>query len=409
MNVFPLRTGAALRAKAIGASSTVLGYAVPRRPAPNVASVRRVVVVKPASLGDVILSSAAIGALRAALPHAHLSLAVGTWSLPAAHGIPGVDAVVDLGNFGTPGRFGLGDVPAAVRMFRRGRYDLAVVLDRSPIVAVAPLLAGIPWRAGIDSAGRGFAHGIRVRWAKQCHEADLYLQVVRAATAREGVHEVVSPPALAFEPGVEARVEAAAYWREAGLDSAGGPVLVIHPGGGSNPGMSLNAKRWPPERFGAVAQALGSVGARVVVVGDRSDQPTVTAMKHSTGTPMVDLSGRLGFATLAALIGRADAYLGNDSVPLHLAVAMGTPSVALYGPTDPRMYGPYAPISGPYEGRGMGLVSPEACSQQRPFRPGPIMACAGCRCIDLIKPTEVARAVVTMISKGRDADGAPFR
>ena len=363
--------------------------------------------MKPASLGDVVLSSPAVAVVRAAFPTAHLSLAVGSWSLPAAQGIPNVDEIVDLGNFGTPGRFGPRDLPAAVQMMRGGRYDLAVVLDRSPMVAVAPLLAGIPWRAGIDSAGRGFAHGIRVRWARRCHEADLYLAVARAATAGAISPDALPLPALAFDPGPAARTAAEMFWRDTGLAVSGGPIVVIHPGGAANPGMTLSAKRWPADRFGSVARALAQAGFRVVLVGDLTDSLVVAAVKESAGTSLIDLSGRADFTTLAAIIERADVYVGNDSVPLHLAVAMGTPAVALYGPTDPRVYGPYATPRGPYVGRGVALVSPNACSQARAFRPGPIEACPGCRCIDAIAPSDVLRAITSLIEARRGANDTP--
>ncbi|NDG99141.1 MAG: hypothetical protein EBY11_14540, partial [Proteobacteria bacterium] len=104
-------------------------------------------------------------------------------------------------------------------------------------------------------------------------------------------------------------------------------------------------------------------------------------------------------ATLAALIGRADAYLGNDSVPLHLAVAMGTPAVAIYGPTDPRVYGPWGPEGGTYAGKGIAIVDPGACSQGRAFRPGPLDACPGCRCIDRVDTSTVTNAVLNLFER----------
>ena len=365
------------------------------------------VVIKPASLGDVVLSSPAVAVVRAAFPSAHLSLAVGSWSVPAAQGIQNINEIVDLGNFGTPGRFGPRDLPAAVQMLRVGRYDLAVVLDRSPMVAIAPLLAGIPWRAGIDSAGRGFAHGIRVRWARRCHEADLYLAVARAATAGAISRDALPLPAVAFDPGPAARAAAEMLWREAGLAVSAGPIVVIHPGGAANPGMTLSAKRWPADRFGSVANALAQAGCCVVLVGDLTDSLVVASVKESAGTPLVDLSGRADFATLAALIERADVYLGNDSVPLHLAVAVGTPAVALYGPTDPRVYGPYATPGSPYVGRGVAIVSPNACSQARAFRPEPINACPRCRCIDAIAPSDALRAIAGLIKARRGPNDTP--
>jgi ADP-heptose:LPS heptosyltransferase len=168
--------------------------------------------------------------------------------------------------------------------------------------------------------------------------------------------------------------------------------------------MTLNAKRWPPHNYATVASDLVRLGHRVALVGDQTEATIIGAVKASSDVPLVDLSGRLDFATLAATIGLADAYLGNDSVPLHLAVAMGTPAVALYGPTDPRVYGPYAPPDGAYAGRGIAVVSPQACSQARAFRPGPIEACPQCRCIDAIAPAEVVRRVADLLKVGRNAE-----
>ena len=130
VNGSPRRSGAAWRTKLISAGSRLAATVVPGHGAPPASAIRRLVVIKPASLGDVILATPAISLLRVAFPTAHLSLAVGQWSLPAARGVLGIDRLVDLGNFGTPGRFGVRDLPEAARILRDGSYDLAVVLDR---------------------------------------------------------------------------------------------------------------------------------------------------------------------------------------------------------------------------------------------------------------------------------------
>src|SRR5690349_13107935 len=96
-----------LRASIISAAGRTLGAIFPRRAAPPLASVRRVLIVKPASLGDVLQATPAIAALRQALPDAHLTIAVGTWSRAAIENNPDVDEVLDCGSFGTPGRYGL--------------------------------------------------------------------------------------------------------------------------------------------------------------------------------------------------------------------------------------------------------------------------------------------------------------
>ncbi|NDF10141.1 MAG: hypothetical protein EB058_15810, partial [Proteobacteria bacterium] len=91
------------RTRVITLLARTLGQAIPTRSAPDPATIRRLIVIKPASLGDVILASPAVATLRRAFPNAYLTLATGQWSLPAARGIPGVDDIQDLGTFGTPG------------------------------------------------------------------------------------------------------------------------------------------------------------------------------------------------------------------------------------------------------------------------------------------------------------------
>src|SRR5262245_35582892 len=161
----------------VTASGRGLGTVFPQRAAPRPEDVRRVVVIKPASFGDILFATPALAAIRRGYPGAHLTFAVGKWYTELTSGIPDADEILDCGSFGTPGRYGWKDVWRFSRTLQAGRYDLAVVLDRSPRVAVAPLLARIPHRAGIDSSGRGFALTVRVPWDRPRHEVELMLDV----------------------------------------------------------------------------------------------------------------------------------------------------------------------------------------------------------------------------------------
>jgi ADP-heptose:LPS heptosyltransferase len=100
---------------------------------------------------------------------------------------------------------------------------------------------------------------------------------------------------------------------------------------------------------------------------------------------------------LAALLERSHLYVGNDSAPLHLAAAVGTPVLGIFGPTDPAIYGPY-------KAQGALLVHADACSQRRKFAPGPVTACAHCRCIDLIAVDDALEA-----AKQTFAEAAPHQ
>src|SRR5690606_23171405 len=109
-----------------------------------------------------------------------------------------------------------------------------------------------------------------------------------------------------------------------------GPVVALHPGADHFP-----AKRWPVDRFALLADRLAErYGARVVLVGGPGDVPLAAAIRERVQrAPLLDLTGRLALLETAAVLERVDLMVGNDSGPLHMAVAVGTPVVALFGPS----------------------------------------------------------------------------
>jgi lipopolysaccharide heptosyltransferase II len=276
------------------------------------------------------MTTPTLKALRRRYPRSVIHYAVGSHARPAIIGHPDVAELVDVG--AGAGR-GVRSALALLRRMRRGRYDMCLVLERSPLFTVLPLLAGIAVRAGIDSAGRGFALNVRVPWDESLHEADLYLSVAAAvgcATDNLQLH---------FEPDAAASQAAEDVFQ---LHGIGGRVVAIAPGGGTNPGMDLPEKRWPPERFAALADRLvREEGVTVAVIGGPSDRSACAAMRDAMKSPFVDLTGDTPFAERAAFLERCALFVGNDSGPMHLAVATGCPVVAIFGPTDPGLYGPY--------------------------------------------------------------------
>ncbi|CAA9249246.1 MAG: hypothetical protein AVDCRST_MAG77-2082 [uncultured Chloroflexi bacterium] len=369
----------------VGAAGRVLGAVFPRRAVPEPSSVRRLVVIKPAAHGDILFASAALAQLRRGFPKAEITLAVGKWFTELAAGVPHVDRVLDAGSFGTPGRYGWKDVWGFSRQLKREGFDLAVVLDRSPKVAVAPWLASIPHRAGIDSGGRGFALTVRVPWDRPVHEVDLMLDVVRAL----GVP--VEEPRLEFVPSADHLRYAGRLMQEWDLTSDA-PVVIVHPGGASNPGMTMPSKRWPATRFAALADRLVTEhDAKVVVVGHGADAPVARQMRLAMKHPSIDLVGQTTIGQLAALLKRVQLYVGNDSLPLHLAVSVGTPVVGIFGPTSPA-------INGPYRAAGAALVDEQACSQTRAFKPGPLEACPDCTCIEGVTVDQAAAAAMQQLT-----------
>ena len=320
----------------------------------------RILVVKPCCLGDVLLTTPVLAALRIGYPQSTIHYAVGRYAAPAIEHHPDVGRVLV---YGVGGGRDWRSLLALWRRMRAGRYDACLVLERSPLFATLPLLAKIPVRAGIDSAGRGFALNLRVPWDESLHEADLYLSVAGALGCPTGGHR------LRFVPGPEAEAQVEALWlrhrlptgsdrgaavqdaprakrdRRTGTASAHEPprpVIAIAPGGGTNPGMDLPEKRWPAERFAALPGRLRTeLDATIVLLGGPADRALCAAVAALIDGPSLDLSGDTPLAGRGALLRRCTLYVGNDSGPTHLAVAVGCPTVAVFGPTSVALYGPY--------------------------------------------------------------------
>ena len=151
--------------------------------------------------------------------------------------------------------------------------------------------------------------------------------------------------------------------------------------------MNLATKRWPAERFASIAERLvAELGAQVLLTGGPGDTPLAEKVEAAISCRVVNLVGRTGLGELGAILERCDLFLGNDTGAMHLAVAVGTPVVAIFGPTSPANYGPYG------SGAGVALWRPVECSPC--LRRGRANAqCPRPRCIEAITVEEVWQAL----------------
>ena len=313
--------------------------------APDDPALKRVVIIKPCCMGDVLMSTAAVAALRNALPDAHIAYAVAPWSRLCIENNPSISSIEDspvgrkTSTTADHMRFG--------RLLRQGNYGAALVLDRSPLLNMVPYLAGIPVRAGLDSDNRGLAltHPVACPPSKVRHEAEWYLETVRAL----GLEAPGDNAYLEFYPTEQDRTEAGAALAQAEEESEAG-LVCIHLGGGVNPGMTLLSKRWHPAGWARVADWLAETyETNIVLLGgpgkeDREATDAVKAALFPATRPYVtDLVGKLGWGALGAAIERCRVFLGNDTGAMHLATAVRAPVVAVFGPTDPARYGPWDP------------------------------------------------------------------
>lgn len=327
----------------------------------------RILLLRPDHLGDVLLTTPAIAALRAALPHARLTALVGPWAAASLANNPHVDDVVTLrfpGFDRDKPRMGIGAyarLVAAVTRIRRDRYDMAINLRPDFWWGTAVLaLAGIPRRVGFDlSPGREALTDVVPAPGRDEHSVSRSLRAVRHAALLLGgevpLAETVGPgdAPLVFAPTAEDRAWAGACLARVGVAPECSPI-VLHPGSGAP------VKEWSPHKWAEVLTEMARVyDLPVVVTGaphERSQVEAVVRMLPANvrATAVVDAMplGRFG-----ALLARARLVLGVDSGPLHLATAVGTPTVRLYGPTSPDIFGPWGAA-----GLHLALVSPLSCA-----------------------------------------------
>lgn len=313
-------------------------YSILRRTFPNAAlapNPRRIVLVRPCCIGDVVMATAALSALRDVFPDSQITWAVGPWSAPAIDHHLAIDSILDTGA-DMPLR-SPGSMLRFVNRLRAGQFELAVSLVRSPLMGLAIYLSGIPVRAGLDSGGRGFGYNLRVPIdpAVREHESEIYLKVISAIAGRAVSAYANLPVTNTAQTAIRKRLATA---------EIASPFIVAHPGGGANPGAQLTRKRYPLAQFAEILNRVTDASdAEVILLGGPDDCELVSEVASRLTAPTSRWVGVLDFQEIGALAAEALFYMGNDTGLTHLAAASGARAVMLMGPTDPRRYAPYTP------------------------------------------------------------------
>lgn len=286
----------------------------------------RIVVSLPGWVGDVVMATPALRALRRRFPRARIVAHGKGHLLPLVAGGALVDGVVPAARGGVLATLG------HARALRREGFHWAVLLAESERAAAIARLAGVPVRAGLSHTGlrrRLLTHGIpRVRSAEghlaRFSMVERYLMVTRALGAPDAGNELELPVTD------RARAEATARLDSAGVDPKV-PILVVVPGAAAG-----SSKTWPADRFAEATRALCQRhGLRAVLAPGPGEEPLTREVAAGAGPCAVVLDAPcLDLAALAALLERATLVLTNDTGPRSMAVALGRPTVVVAGPTD---------------------------------------------------------------------------
>jgi heptosyltransferase-1 len=338
--------------------------ATPARPGGQ----RAFLIVRLGALGDIVHALPLAAALRATWPDARIDWLVDVRHRAILGHVDGLSAVVPVDTRHLQGDAG---VVAVVRTLRAARYDVAI--DAQGLLKSATLahLAGAGRVVGL---ARRHLREPFARWAYDDtvepagpHVVDNALALAQAAGAAAG------PPRFALMPpatDVAARVRGAL-----GL-GAGQPFALI------NPGAAWPNKRWPADRFGALARHLRTRhGWPSIVAWGPGEEALAGAVVAAAGSGAAALAPPTSLGELVALVAAAGLVVSGDTGPLHLAAAVATPIVGIYGPTDPARNGPWSP-----DDATVSRAAVCGCSHQR--------RCHQARwCLDDVSVDEVAAAV----------------
>lgn len=294
-------------------------------------SPRRIALIKPSALGDIVHALPVLSALRARFPEAHITWIVGSRYEELLRGHPHLNATLAfdrnafreglLAGFSTFGRL--------LARLRRERFDLVIDLQgllRSGVMAIA---TGAKTRIGLSTAREGarwlYSHLIPVADVDEIHAVDRYWLVVKALGAETG------QPRFHLPVSEEAR-----HWALATLNELPRPYLML------GVGARWVTKRWPPRHFAELARrSQGTFGGTVIFVGGGDETTLARAVISELSGPTLDLTGRTTLPQLAGILSLADVTLANDTGPLHLADALGRRVVSPYTCTKVKRTGPY--------------------------------------------------------------------
>lgn len=298
---------------------------------------RRILLLRLERIGDLLMTLAAIAAVRERTPGAHIHLVVGSWNESLARLVPGIDALETLdAHWLSRKDAGLSMDGLARRgwAWRGHGFDLALNFEPDIRSNLLLRLSGSPRRVGFLSGGGGAVLTDALAYDPAAHTSDNALRLVDAALpAPPGTADLRSPyPRLSVPE--EARREAAGIL---GHSDAGRVLIGVHASAGRE------VKQWHMDRFAQVAARLArDFSATIVLTGTPDDRPLVDRIISAlpAEVKILDRVGPMELPIFAGLLQQLSLFVTCDTGPMHLAAAVGTPLVGLFGPSDPRRYGP---------------------------------------------------------------------
>lgn len=296
--------------------------------------IKRILIRSTNWVGDAMLTTPAVRAVRKNFPDAQISILAKPWVAPIFYNNPYLDHVIEYDSKGKHGGW-LGKA-RLIRELRQNKFDAAILFQNAFEAALLACLAGVPARLGYDTDCRRLflTHPVHLEpRLKQIHEIDYYLGILEAASLKPDHRE------LTLVVTEQERGRADDILKSHGV--TGQDKLI-----GINPGATYgSAKQWPIERYAALCNKIHDSGTQIIIFGGPGEEPTGRHVADLVKKPCINLCGKTNLLEAVALIERCRLFITNDSGLMHVAAAFDVPLIAVFGSTNPVTTGPSNPRS----------------------------------------------------------------
>ena len=361
---------------------------------------RRLLIVNPFGIGDVLFTTPLIRAVRQAFPRSDVAYLCNRRTEPILRKNPHLNELYvyekdDLVRLWRASWWkGAHAFFAFLRRIRRSRFDLVIDLSLGERYSFFLALFGVPRRIGFDyrTRGRFLTERLAIDGYHEIHIVEYYRRLLRFM----GITLVEASLELPVSVDDERWAD---RWLEERQLGRGQLLVGVIPAGGASWGVHAPFRRWHSEGFAAVANALAERhDAQIILFGEASDAPVCRTVARLMARPPSELVGVTTLEQFVSLLSRLDLVICNDGGPLHLAVSQRVRTVSIFGPVDPRVYGPH-----PFAA-GHRVI----CRQDLPCRPCyrrfRLPPCPYERaCLTTIEPDEVIQACDEALSEARAA------
>ncbi len=303
----------------------------------------RILIVNPFGIGDVLFSTPLIRAVRRAFPRAYLAYLCNRRTQEILHRNPSLDELFIYEKDELVALWkrnflkGVGELGCLLWQIRRRRFEWAIDLSLGERYSFLLALLGIRRRIGFDFRRRGrfLTHRLPINGYQDRHVVEYYGQLLD----RIGIRLLDRH----FELMPTAEDQEAAEERLAQLQVEQGERLIgLVPAGGVSWGLQAHFRRWSKDGFIHVGRVLRErYHAKLLVFGEAKDREICAEVARAIGHPAIDLSGQTTLGQFVSLIGCCDLVIANDGGPVHIAVSQRVPTVSIFGPVDPDVYGPF--------------------------------------------------------------------